>query len=43
MLELCNVWYRYPGGVIALKGASVKVGKGEIVAVIGPMDVGKPR
>ena len=40
MLELSDVHVRY-GGVAAVKGVSLTVGQGEIVAMIGPNGAGK--
>ncbi len=41
LLEVRDVWYSYPGSIVALKGASLRVNKGEIVGVIGPNGCGK--
>ncbi len=43
-VELDNVTLRYGGevdGTVALKGATLRVGKGEFVAVVGPSGCGK--
>jgi putative ABC transport system ATP-binding protein len=40
-LALCNVVKQYPGGVAALRGVSVTIGRGEQVAVVGPSGSGK--
>ncbi len=39
--ELLDVARTYPGGVTALAGATVAVGGGELVAVVGPSGSGK--
>ena len=41
VLELREVVKRYPGGVDALRGVSVAVGRGEVVAIAGPSGSGK--
>lgn len=41
VLELDRVSKTYPGGVTALRDASVRVGEGEMVAIIGPSGSGK--
>jgi putative ABC transport system ATP-binding protein len=40
-LALRNVVKEYPGGVLALRGVSVEIGRGEQVAVVGPSGSGK--
>jgi putative ABC transport system ATP-binding protein len=40
-IELLDVARTYPGGVTALAGATVAVGGGELVAVVGPSGSGK--
>ena len=40
-LGLRTVVKRYPGGVAALRGVSVEIGRGEQVAVVGPSGSGK--
>jgi putative ABC transport system ATP-binding protein len=41
VLELVDVVKRYPGGVEALRGVDLMVGKGELCAIIGPSGSGK--
>jgi putative ABC transport system ATP-binding protein len=41
VLELRDVVKRYPGGVEALRGVSVAVGRGELAAIVGPSGSGK--
>ena len=41
MIELRDVWHRYPEGVEALKGVSLKVGEGEFLAIMGKSGAGK--
>ena len=41
VLELHQVVKRYPGGVEALRGVSLAIGQGELVAIVGPSGSGK--
>ncbi|MQY05579.1 ABC transporter ATP-binding protein [Actinomadura macrotermitis] len=41
MIELTDVTKRYPGGVTALAGVSLRIAAGELVAIVGPSGSGK--
>jgi putative ABC transport system ATP-binding protein len=41
VLELCEVWKRYPGGVDALRDVSLAIWPGELAAIVGPSGSGK--
>lgn len=41
MIEMQDVYKKYDNGMIAVKGISVKINKGEFVYVVGPSGAGK--
>jgi putative ABC transport system ATP-binding protein len=41
VLELRDVWKRYPGGVEALRDVSLAIWPGELAAIVGPSGSGK--
>ena len=41
MIEVKNVYFTYPNGVEALKGVSLKIDKGDFVAIMGQNGAGK--
>lgn len=41
MIQLNNVYKKYPNGVVAANGISVNIGQGEFVYVVGPSGAGK--
>ena len=41
MLVARDLWFRYPGGGWVLRGASLALGPGEVVGVVGPTGSGK--
>jgi putative ABC transport system ATP-binding protein len=41
VIELENAHRRYPGGVHAVRGVSLRIDRGELVAVVGPSGSGK--
>lgn len=41
MIEMHDVWKRYPNGVEALRGINVRIDQGEFCYVVGPSGAGK--
>lgn len=41
VIEVKDIWYRYPGGTLALQGISLEVCAGEFIAIIGQNGAGK--
>lgn len=41
MIEMQDVYKRYPNGVVALNGVNVRIKQGEFVYVVGPSGAGK--
>jgi len=41
VIEMHDVWKRYPNGVEALRGIDVKIEQGEFVYIVGPSGAGK--
>jgi len=41
LIQLDDVWRTYPGGVTALRGVSLRVRAGEMLAIVGPSGSGK--
>lgn len=41
MIQMNNVYKKYPNGVVAANGISVNIGQGEFVYVVGPSGAGK--
>nr|WP_295971858.1 cell division ATP-binding protein FtsE [uncultured Bacillus sp.] len=41
MIEMENVYKKYPNGVVAVNGISVRIKQGEFVYVVGPSGAGK--
>jgi len=41
IIEIVDLWHRYPDGTIALKGINLKIYRGEFVGIIGQNGAGK--
>jgi len=41
VIEIIDLWHRFPDGTIALKGINLKIHKGEFVGIIGQNGAGK--
>ncbi|MGX9133395.1 cell division ATP-binding protein FtsE [Rummeliibacillus sp. JY-2-4R] len=41
MIEMKNVYKKYPNGVVAVNGINIKINQGEFVYIVGPSGAGK--
>lgn len=41
MIEMKNVYKKYPNGVVAINGLTIKINQGEFVYIVGPSGAGK--
>jgi cell division transport system ATP-binding protein len=41
MIEMKNVYKKYPNGVVAINGLNIKINQGEFVYIVGPSGAGK--
>lgn len=41
MIEMKNVYKKYPNGVVAVNGLNIKINQGEFVYIVGPSGAGK--
>ena len=41
MIEMINVYKKYPNGIVAANGIDIKIKQGEFVYVVGPSGAGK--
>lgn len=41
MIEMKNVYKKYPNGIVAVNGLNIKINQGEFVYIVGPSGAGK--
>lgn len=41
MIEMKNVYKKYPNGIVAINGLNIKINQGEFVYIVGPSGAGK--
>lgn len=41
MIQMKNVYKKYPNGIVALNGLNVEIAQGEFVYIVGPSGAGK--
>ncbi|AMW98184.1 cell division ATP-binding protein FtsE [Rummeliibacillus sp. G93] len=41
MIEMKNVYKKYPNGIVALNGLNIRINQGEFVYIVGPSGAGK--